>query len=91
MILVFRFMARGQGEVALTEANKQLDIESFEFHRNLDMVLLETIDKLLKRNRITLLSLEKVSIEGDIEQNSLAYTIAKTCAEAIETMIAQGQ
>ncbi|MEK7195062.1 MAG: hypothetical protein AAB667_02305 [Patescibacteria group bacterium] len=56
----------------------------FSFDNNLETLLIDTIDKLLKKNRIDPSSLNKVQIGGVIDKNSLAYRIARTVVCAME-------
>ena len=56
----------------------------FSFDNNLETLLIDTIDKLLKKNRIDPSSLNKVRIGGVIDKNSLAYRIARTVVCAME-------
>jgi len=57
----------------------------FSFDSDLDTVLIESIDKVLKRNRIVTTSLKEVKIVGDVNPNSSAYKIAQTWIEAVKT------
>lgn len=56
----------------------------FSFDNDLDTLLIETIDKLLKRNRITHRSLSKVRLGGEVDKTSSASTIVKAWMAAWE-------
>lgn len=58
----------------------------FSFDNNLDTLLIESIDKILKRNRITLTSLKGALVTGDVDKNSSAYKVAKTWVAAFKTL-----
>ena len=70
--------------VALDAGKDSLGHVDFSFDNNLETLLIETIDKLLKKNRIDPSSLNKVRIGGVIDKNSLAYRIARTVVRAME-------
>ena len=54
-----------------------------DFH--FDTVLVTSIDKLFKRNRILRVSPLEIVLEGFEDQSSMAYLIAKTVTEALKT------
>lgn len=70
--------------VALDAGKESLGHVDFSFDNNLETLLIATIDKLLKKNRIDPSSLHKVRIGGVIDKNSLAYRIARTVVRALE-------
>ena len=85
MNLIINFTKnRGEVELKLLEGKKLIDSLTFNFDANLDEVLILTVDKILKRNRIESLSLKTVKVAGNIEQSSSAYKIAETFIEAIK-------
>jgi len=45
-------------------------------------VLITSVDKFLKKNRINALSLKTVRVDGRVDQNSSAYKIALTFIKA---------
>ena len=71
-------------EIRLTKAGKLIDALDFSFHGNLDDLLISSVDKVLKKNRIETLSLKTVKVLGNIEKSSSAYKIARTFIEAIK-------
>ena len=85
MNLIINFTKnRGEVELKLLEGKKLIDSLTFNFDANLDEVLILTVDKILKRNRIESLSLKTVKVAGNIEQSSSAHKIAETFIEAIK-------
>lgn len=70
--------------VSLAAGNMRLGHVDFSFDNNLETLLIATIDKLLKKNRIDPSSLNKVKIGGVIDKKSLAYRIARTIVRAME-------
>ena len=51
---------------------------------NFDTLLVTSIDKILKRNRIDIVHLTKGTISGIVDKSSVAYGIAFTVLEALE-------
>ena len=84
MELVIYFKKTGEIELQLTKAGKLIDALDFSFHGNLDDLLISSVDKVLKENRIEALSLKTVGVEGDIDKNSSAYKIAVSFIEALK-------
>lgn len=70
--------------VALDVGKESVGHVDFSFDNNLETLLIDTIDKLLKKNRIDPSSLNKVRIGGVVDKNSLAYRIARTVVCAME-------
>ena len=69
-------------EVVVRPERRAVD---FSFDSDLDTVLIESIDKVLKRKRIDTTSLKEVKIVGEVNPNSSAYKIAQTWIEALKT------
>lgn len=84
--LDIHFTGFKQVRLVLTRKGEQLDAVDFGFDSNLDTVLIDSIDKLLKKNTIDPLSLHSVNVTGDVDENSSAYKVAKACAEALKTL-----
>lgn len=82
--IVVTFRPNYQVSVSLGVGKKSLGHVDFSFDNNLETLLIDTIDKLLKKNRIDPSSLNKVRIGGVIDKKSLAYRIARTVACALE-------
>lgn len=78
------FKSNRHVSVALDSGKESLGHVDFSFDNNLETLLIATIDKLLKKNRIDPSSLNKVRIGGVIDKNSLAYRIARTVVRALE-------
>lgn len=53
-----------------------------DFH--FDTVLVTSVDKILKRNKIDSVSLEKVFVGGNPDFSSLAYEVAQAVASALK-------
>ena len=75
---------RGEVELKLLKGKKLIDALDFSFKGNLDDMLISSVDKILKKNRIETLSLKTIKIEGDVDKNSSAYKIAQTFIEAVK-------
>ena len=84
MKLVIYFKKIGEIELRLTNAGKLIYALDFSFNSNLDDLLISSVDKVLKENRIEALSLKTVRVEGDIDKNSSAYKIAVSFIEALK-------
>ena len=84
--LDIHFTGFKQVRLVLTRDAQQLDAVDFGFDSNLDTVLIDSIDKLLKKNTIDPLTLHSVNVTGDVDENSSAYKVAKACAEAIKSL-----
>jgi hypothetical protein len=83
--LIINFIGFKQLRLELLNGAQKVEAVDFSFDSNLDTLLIENIDKVLKRNRITTSSLEEVKITGDVDPNSSAYKIAQTWLEAVKT------
>ncbi len=81
--LTLTFTGRGRMRVRLADGRKLLDAVDFSFDSDLDTLLIGAIDKILKRNRIPLLSVMRVSVGGEVDRTSLAWRVAQTCAAAV--------
>lgn len=86
LVLTIEFTGFKQVRLVLTQDGKQLDAVDFAFDSNLDTVLIDSIDKLLKKNTIDPLSLHVVNVTGDVDKDSSAYKVAVSCAEALKTL-----
>jgi hypothetical protein len=72
-------------EIDLSKDDIFLDKLICPLDTHFDTLLVTCIDKILKRNTIDLSLINKVNIEGYLEENSVALNIAKSVAEAIKT------
>ena len=52
-----------------------------------DTVLVSSIDKILKKNRIETSSLKTVKVRGQVDQSSVAYHVALAVAAALESKV----
>lgn len=84
MELVIFFKNNKNIELRLFREKKLIDALDFSFSINLDTLLIEAVDKFLKKNRIELLSLHRITITGDVDKNSSAYTVVKTWISAVK-------
>jgi hypothetical protein len=84
--LTIEFIGFKQIRLVLTRDGEQLSTVDFSFDSNLDTVLIDSIDKLLKENTIDPLSLHIVNVAGDVDKDSSAYKVAVACAEALKTL-----
>lgn len=82
MNLIIYFKKVGEIELRLMRGTKLIDALDFSFHGNLDDLLISSVDKVLKENRIEELSLKTVSIGGNVDKNSSAYKIALSFVKA---------
>ena len=71
-------------KVRLEKAGVVLDEEVFPLDIYFNTVLLTSIDKLLKRNRIDKVSPLEVSLEGFEDESSMSSMIARTVVEALK-------
>lgn len=78
MILELNFKNKNIVSLILKGGQKVIDRADFEFDRNLDEVLIVSIDKILEKNNMDILSLKKAKITGKSEKNSLSHQVAKT-------------
>lgn len=82
MELVIFFKKIGEIELKLKQGARLIDALDFSFHGNLDDLLISSVDKVLKENRIEALSLKTISVEGNVDKNSSAYKIALSFIKA---------
>ena len=71
-------------EVQLTEKGEVIDMLIMPLDFRFDTVLVTSIDKLLKRNRIARVSLLGIVLEGFEEESSMSSLIAKTVVEVLK-------
>ena len=67
----------------LKEKQKTIDTLDLEFDRNLDTILISGLDKILNKNKMSLSSLKRVRIAGEIRKDSLSYQIAQSFKKAL--------
>ena len=71
-------------EVQLIENKELIDMLIIPLDFNFDTVLVTSIDKLLKKNRISRVSLFGIVLEGFGDESSMSSLIAKTVVEALK-------
>ena len=71
-------------EVQILDNNRVVDLLIIGLDFRFDTVLVTSIDKLFKRNRISRVSLLDVVLEGFEDESSMSSLIAKTVAEALK-------
>jgi len=72
-------------ELQLTDKNKVRDMLIMPLDFSFDKVLVTSIDKLLKRNRIKKVSLLRVVQDGFEDESSMSSLIVRTVVEALKT------
>jgi hypothetical protein len=76
MELILYFKDIGEMEIQLRNGRRLIATLDFSFRGNLDDLLISSVDKILKENRIEALSLKTMRIGGKVDRNSSAYKIA---------------
>ena len=71
-------------EVQITENGRVLGMLIIPLDFRFDTVLVTSIDKLLKENRIDRVSPLDIVLEGFEDESSMAYLIAETVVEALK-------
>lgn len=85
MDLDILFVSTEAGELVMKEGSQLIDRLAFKFNKNLEAVLIQTIDKILERNRMDILSLKKMKVNGLLKPESLSYQIAETFIKALKS------
>ena len=80
--LTINFTNIGKATLELKQGRVLINALDFSFHNNLDDLLIFSVDKILKENRIEALSLKTVKVGGDVDKNSSAYKIALSFIKA---------
>lgn len=86
MELLINQIERNKLRLKLKEGKQVLDTVDFAFDKNVDTLLIGSIDKFLKRNKIDILSLKTVNVSGDIDKNSSLYKVIQTWIAAVKTI-----
>ena len=71
-------------EVQLTQNGEVIDMLIMPLDFNFDTVLVTSIDKILKENRIDRVSLSDIVLEGFGDESSMVSLIAKTIVKALK-------
>ncbi len=69
--------------LTLQHGHTIIDTVDFSFDKNLDDVLIQTIDKFLKRNRIDTFALYAITVDSGIDPVSSCAKILQTFATAV--------
>ena len=69
----------------LKEKREEIDVLDLEFDRNLETVLISGLDKILNKNKMSLLSLKTVKITGQIKKDSLSFQITESFKKALNS------
>ncbi len=85
MELSVNFFSHEAGELVVKKGGAIIDRLPFNFNRNLEAVLIQGIDKILERNRMDLLSLKKMKVEGVLKSESLSHQLAATFIKALKS------
>ncbi len=81
--LLINFRA-GAVAVKLTRNGEDLDMLMVPLDIHFDTMLVTSIDKILKRNRIEPLSICLVKVGGRVNKSSVAYMMAQAIAAALK-------
>jgi len=81
--LIFNLKNKGKIGIQLKQGNKLIDEEYLTISQGLDILLIDTIDNMIIRNRIDRLSLNNVVIRGKIEGHALWGMVLKTAGIAL--------
>jgi hypothetical protein len=84
--LKIHYLGERKIEITLNEGKAVLDTVNFEFDKNLDTLLIESVDKVLKRNKIDITSLKNIGLVGDIDKNSSLYKIVESFKSAVDNL-----
>lgn len=83
MFLEINFKSNNVFELKIKKGSKVIDQADFEFNRNLEQILIYTLDKILNRNRMPLLSLRAIRITGGALRDTLSCQIAQSFKKAL--------
>ena len=81
--LEIRFEQHNRVSLLVKNNTKVIDQADFSFERNLEQVLIAGLDKILNKNKMSLLSLKRVRITGKVRKDSLSYQIAQAFKKAL--------
>jgi len=83
--LIIFFKSKAEVELQLNQDGGLLDRLIFALDIHFDTMLVTSIDKILKRNRIEPTSLKSVKVAGLVDQSSVAYQVARAVVAAMES------
>jgi len=84
MDLIIRRKNKETVEVELSRDGKVLDMLIIPLDFGFDTVLVTSIDKLLKKNRILRVSLSSINVEGLEDDSSMSSLVIRTVVEALK-------
>lgn len=84
MNLIIKLKTKSKGiELVLKKDGKIIDRLVLIVDRNLDTLLIESIDKILQRNKIDSTRLKNTTIEGKLDKFSSSHRIIRACVKAL--------
>ena len=76
---------RGREGTQRASASYGVDFETAKYYHDLSDVLISTLDKLLKRNKIDTTALKSFKINGNLGKDSTSYKITGAFLAALKT------
>lgn len=83
MCLLFNIKNQRVVEIQLIKGKKVIDKTYLTMGQSFDMMLIRTLDKILRKNRIERLSLKIVKIRGKMRPEAVSSMILKTVIKAL--------
>ena len=69
--------------LVLKNGKEVIDEVDLQFDRNLEHILISSLDKILNKNKMSLSSLKIMKIGGEVKKDSLSYQIATSFKKAL--------
>ena len=85
MELIIHFKTGLEVELRLYQSEQAIDQLIIGVDFNFDTVLVTSIDKIIKRNRIDKSSINTVKVSSEEDLSSVAFRVAQAVAEAIKS------
>ncbi|OGN33611.1 MAG: hypothetical protein A3I39_01240 [Candidatus Yanofskybacteria bacterium RIFCSPLOWO2_02_FULL_47_9b] len=85
MELIIHFKTGREVELRLCQSGQTIDQLIIGVDFSFDKVLVTSIDKIIKRNRIEKSSLNTVKVSSEEDLSSVAFRVAQAVAEAIKS------
>ena len=83
MRLLFNIKNQEILEIQLTKGKLNIDKTHLTISQGFDTMLIRTLDKIFRKNRIDRLSLKSVEIRGEMAPNALSGMILQTVARTL--------
>ena len=83
MRLLFNVKNQEILEIQLTKGKLNIDKTHLTISQGFDTMLIRTLDKIFRKNRIDRLSLKSVEIRGEMAPNALSGMILQTVARTL--------